>query len=556
MKLIIRLNNKKIGTQLVLELAVTAALFTLFYYGNALATINPDNLTQIDYWYYDDDIRAVLKSKLDDSSTYVAPPVLPFENQVLLADVIRDSVSEARNAGTALVPVNFGNSHWAALAIKRTQAGTIKIIYNDSFGIPIEKRANGALLVQVLQRIDPTIQIIDLQVVQQTDGSSCGAFTVENLITIAELDVSNLSDDQLKNILGKVNNASVIRNSHFYILYAGGHIFDIVELRPKAEQTADDLKIQNKKLISNLSNINVLTHGRLIQLDRTNIFIDIASGENTQNHGVWLKNFIGNEQDKGSPSARVLKNSTDSKNNLYGFILGADAMLDTDTTIGIAFSHSQSKTIQKLQGILTNTDTINSKIFSVYGSSYIDKNVSLNGNIVYGTAVTKTKNNNVCSSSSEQKSNLLGSSLLANYKLYSNDFIVFTPKFGVSYMHLNFKGHKDDSIKILEIKQQELCLNTGIVINSFYDIDSFTLVPEISASYNYGVWRSGDKVKITNQLDQTIISQKISDNKGTFKLGGSLTIAADVLELGGGYEHSIQGKSRGHIGYIKLRVNL
>jgi len=363
------------------------------------------------------------------------------------------------------------------------------------------------------------------------------------------------TDEQLRTVLGKINDAAAVRNSHFLILYEGDGVFDIVELRPKAEQAANELTVQNRQLIRNLSNINTLTYDRLAGLTRTNVFAGVASGEDTQDHGAWLKGFIGSEKDKGSVGAGTLRNSTSSKSNLHGFILGVDTRLDEDITIGIAFSNSSSKTKQKLSGILTSTDTISSNIFSLYGSSDISSSISLNGNIAYGTAIIKTRNNNAAGSSSKQKGNLLGGSLVADYKLYSNDVIVFAPRFGVSYTHLKLKGHEDGAIKIPGIKQQELQLNAGIVISSFYDTDSFTLIPEISADYSYGVWRSGNNVKITNQLDQTIIAQKISNNKGAFKLGGGLTIAGDVLELGGGYEHSIQGKSRGHAGYVKLRVN-
>ena len=80
-------------------------------------------------------------------------------------------------------------------------------------------------------------------------------------------------------------------------------------------------------------------------------------------------------------------------------------------------------------------------------------------------------------------------------------------------------------------------------------------MPEISADYSHAVWNKGNKVKISNQLGQTILTQKINNNKGTVKLGTGLTILADRIELGGGYEHSIQGKSRAHMGYAKLRVN-
>jgi len=39
------------------------------------------------------------------------------------------------------------------------------------------------------------------------------------------------------------------------------------------------------------------------------------------------------------------------------------------------------------------------------------------------------------------------------------------------------------------------------------------------------------------------------------RLGTGLTIASDMFEVGGGYEHNWQGKSRGHRVEAKVRVN-
>ena len=152
-----------------------SGLVTGFSFG-ACAEVIPTNLVNPGYWYQDEDIRAVLKNRLNENNVYVAP-ALPFESRDLVEDIVRDSVGEATNRGTALIPVNFSNAHWAGLAIKRTDVGTIKVIYNDSLGSSIDGRTGSALLADILQQINPNVEIIDLQVHQQRDGSSCGGAT-------------------------------------------------------------------------------------------------------------------------------------------------------------------------------------------------------------------------------------------------------------------------------------------------------------------------------------------------------------------------------------------
>ncbi len=59
----------------------------------------------------------------------------------------------------------------------------------------------------------------------------------------------------------------------------------------------------------------------------------------------------------------------------------------------------------------------------------------------------------------------------------------------------------------------------------------------------------------SNQLNQTIISQKANNSQGILRLGTGLTIAGDVFEVGGGYERNWQGKSRRYRAEAKVRVN-
>lgn len=201
----------KLPKHIILKLELVAAI--LMFGSSSLAVPDPTNLIQNGYWYGDDDIRAVIKSRVGDNA-YIAP-ALPYESRELVRDIIRSSIAESRLHGSALIPINFGNNHWAALAIKANNDGSIKVIYNDSLGNPLASNLNSTLVVQTLREIDPTIELIDLQVRQQSDGSSCGAFTAENLITIGGLDVSNMSPEELRNVLRRIKDAAAIRALHY-----------------------------------------------------------------------------------------------------------------------------------------------------------------------------------------------------------------------------------------------------------------------------------------------------------------------------------------------------
>ena len=536
----------KLPKQIILKLS-TAVVLTMFGAGS-LAVPNPANLIQSNYWYEDDDIRAVIKSRVGDSA-YIAP-ALPFESRELVSDIVRSSVAESRTSGSALIPINFGNSHWAALAIKATGDGHIKVIYNDSFGSPIASTTNGALVAQILTEIDPTIELLDLQVHQQSDGSSCGAFTAENLITIGTLDISNMSVEELRNVLRQINDATAIRALHFRGLLGSTSIVDVIALKPKAEMTIAQIDSYNKQLVAGLNNISSLTYDRLSHLNRMSVS-GFASGDDSLDHGVWVKGFLGKQTDR-----RNLANTTvDSKANLRGFIMGADTKLDEDSTVGIALIHSESKGKNSIANTAINTSNISNNIFSLYGSNVLDDDLIISGNIAYGLAQIKTDSTLTNASKTKRKATLMGGALSANYNLYSSEVLMISPKIGGSYNQLDLKPYNDGSIKINKAKQQEFNLMTGIVTTGFMELSTITLMPEVSVDYSHALWRKGNKQTISNQINQTIISQKINNSQGELRLGTGFTIAGDMFEIGGGYERNWQGKSRGHRVEAKVRVN-
>ena len=100
---------------------------------NSVVFANPQ-IANISYWYGDDDIRAVIKSRLGDS-VYIAPAVP--NNAELIRDVAAAALTEAQAGKPALIPVNLNNNHWTGIAIRMKADGSIIVFYNDSFGTPV-----------------------------------------------------------------------------------------------------------------------------------------------------------------------------------------------------------------------------------------------------------------------------------------------------------------------------------------------------------------------------------------------------------------------------------
>ncbi len=510
----------------------------------AKAEVNPSNFVQSGYWYADEDIRGILKLKTGDNA-YIAP-ALPFESRELVRDIIVASVAQVKQNGTALIPINFGNSHWVALALRKSENNSIKAIYNDSFGSALSNTTNGAYVRQVLQEIDPTIELIDLQVRQQSDGSSCGAFTAENLAVIASLDVSSLSRDQLKDILVKINDAGSIRRSHFYLFYnAEQATLDVVALKPRAELVVSNIAHQHQQISSSLRNVQNLIHDRLGSLNRSSYLTGLSSGDEQSTYGIWLKGYLGNSKDKTSTLA--------NKSKLHGVSIGADSKLDEDTTIGIAFNKGSSKSKYSSSVLNLGNSTLETNLVSLYGSGNIDDDLVVNIDASYGFALIRNTlaNNN----SSKRKATIMGANTSLNYNYSLSEDLLLTPSLGVSYSKFTLKRYEDGGIRVKTAKPQALSLIAGLTLTTFFDTKLFTLIPEVSASYSHGIWNKGNKQIISSLINQSILQQKIGTNRKTMEVGAGVTIACDTAELGGGYERAWQGKSVSQVGYIKLRVN-
>ncbi len=510
----------------------------------AKAEVNPSNFVQSGYWYADEDIRGILKLKTGDNA-YIAP-ALPFESRELVKDIIVSSVTEAKQSGSALIPINFGNSHWVALALRQGKGGSIKAIYNDSFGSALSNTTNGAYVLQVLQEIDPTIELIDLQVRQQSDGSSCGAFTAENLSVIASLDVSVLSQEQLKEILSKINDATGIRRSHFFLFYnASQGTLDVVALKPRAEMIASNIVHQHEQISSSLRNVQNLIHDRLGSLNRSSYFTGLSSGDEQSTYGLWIKGSFGNSKNRNSTIA--------NKSKLHGISIGADTKLDEDTTIGVAFNRGSSKSKYSQSALNLGNSTVESNLVSLYGSGNIDDYLVVNVDASYGMALIKDRL--VTGDTSKRKATIVGANTALNYNYFLSEDLILTPSLGVSYGKFTLKGYEDSGIRVKTAKPQNISLTTGLTLTTFFDTKVCTLIPEITARYRHGVWNKGNKQIISSLINQSILQHKIGTNQKSMEVGVSVTIAGDITELGGGYERAWQGKSVSQVGYVKLRVN-
>jgi hypothetical protein len=175
-----------------------------------------------EYWYEDQDIKGILEKQLGNKAIIL--PALS-NSQEFMQSSIGANLAEITKDKPAVIPVNLGEKHWAAMSLHKDDKGDLVVFFNDPQGTPLNTSPDsesGKYIAALKKSMgEDKVTIIDLQTSQQTDGSSCGPFTSANLIALAELKSDELNEAAAKAKITAVGtDASAIRQSHGEITLA------------------------------------------------------------------------------------------------------------------------------------------------------------------------------------------------------------------------------------------------------------------------------------------------------------------------------------------------
>ena len=516
------------------------------------SNINPE-IGNIGYWYDDSDVRGVISKRLGDRA-YIAPAVP--NSPLLINDVAVAALNEARLGKPALIPVNLNGNHWTALAIRVKASGDIVVFYNDSFGSSVGgNTSESGQYIEAIRRIVPNAQIIDLQVHQQNDGSSCGAFTAENLIALSMLDHANLTAEEARAVLAGITDAKAIRTLQLNSLSSLYEKIITNQELANSKLTKTNIEATTELAFSETANLSSSLINRLSHLHLAdNEHFGISSGDDQLNYGAWVLGAIGKGLFKDKDFGKI-------KYNVGGATIGFDGKIDDDTTLGIALSYNIGSLKPKADSInnshsnfSTNTSSI---IGSLYGSMQADEQLVLIGNIAFGKLYGKTKYQSFLSEDNnfKLKGELFGANIGANYYLPLASLILVPSLIG-SYEGVKFAAIKQGNLTTGNIHVQKFSITPGLSLATIFEYDEFQLIPQVSASYTNSPLIKSKKLNLKNASGKTLSNNKISVAKDSYNLGASLTLSSERIETSVGYERTGQSKYLGHVGYLKLRINI
>jgi len=520
------------------------------------AGVNPQ-IANISYWYGDDDIRAVIKSRLGDS-VYIAPAV-PNNAELIKASAAA-ALLEAQAGKPALIPVNLSNNHWTGIAIRTKLDGNIIVFYNDSFGTPVGgKGSESGQYINAIKKILPMAEIVDLRVHQQNDGSSCGAFTAENLIALAGLHQVNLTLEAARELLAKINDARTIRIMQLGSLEAKIIAASEIIAGSMAGKYAEAVSGVTFSDMANFAGATMDRFTHLYLIDTGNI--GVSGGDWESNYGLWTRGSYGSGIFKPQDSLQVKQKST-------GGSIGFDGKMDDDTVIGIALNHNQTKLKPKsapetvVSNISNNAGSkfsgdIRSLIVSLYGSINMNERLVLGGEVRLGQFDAKMNYQSLLNGNSrfKLKGSLLGGSLTADY-YYPIGKLFFVPNLGISYETVSFKGKNQGNLKIGKLVIRKPAITGGVALTGVLQKGECQLIPEIRAAYEAGFSTKSNRLKICNSGGMILSDYRIPVPKDTYRLGASMGISFSRFEASAGYEKTGYKRYSGNSFYGKLRINI
>ncbi len=186
----------------------------------------PESLLPYDYLYKTEEIGAILfgSSISEDLTVHIMPNIELYSTNINTDYISHwligwcQGILTAQLDATIMIPANTGG-HWVSLLIKK-QCSNIRIIYLDSGGPQLTESFKNSIISSVENISSVKPEFIDLSFEQQ-DGPSCGAYTAENLISLAQKeDIMNIDQNAMMSILPTPKSSNALRGKHMACLNA------------------------------------------------------------------------------------------------------------------------------------------------------------------------------------------------------------------------------------------------------------------------------------------------------------------------------------------------
>ncbi|KTC43499.1 transporter, partial [Pseudomonas fluorescens ABAC62] len=247
----------------------------------------------------------------------------------------------------------------------------------------------------------------------------------------------------------------------------------------------------------------------------------LSSGDVLAEKGVWMQAL---SSDANQDSRRGVA-GYDA--NTKGIAVGADGKLNTDTTVGLAYSYTTSN----VKSDLGSKTDVNGHALTLYGNWARD-NFFVDTSLMYGWNDNESKRYIAGTrAKADYDSEIFGVNALAGYTFQLNKQWLLEPQVGARYANISMDSYRE--------KGSSAALNVG---SQRYEIGEMGLGARLAAAFDVGVGTLEPEAKLMAWHD--FIGDKAATTS-TFVLGGTpftttgATPARDSYELGLGASYRV-----------------
>lgn len=563
--------------------------------------------------YSDDDIRNVIENRVGNNPNVYIAPLYPIDAPDEFVEPAAKEVSNNLNNGIISLIYNNLGGHWTASVIRKDASGATALYYNDP---------NGGLytstsLLKAIRALRPDLQLRDLQIHQQSDGTSCGAFTAEDLVVLAEMNCDELTLESATELLSNITDAQMLRNKHAgiatqenreHVIQKNREYFEdeeyvfnsskdkkFVEQLNKALPGSDADKfgesldeLSNEKVKEAFSKLTDRPKERNSEIIRaalrhaltdahnsamsaihsrlSNGLLIVAAGDDdvandTWQHGVWARASISHSKDKASNKTAEYFSGYKTKG--HSSTIGVDTLINDNLLLGLAYTNAYTGIKPQNQNA-GNVDKARTNMFSLYSSYNIPNyNWFVDGTISYAESVIRGKNvrNGNEVASSKYKSHLYSGSVSLGYNYHTSNDIYITPSLGMTGSLIKDSGYKETGTNFQNLnvaKKHYNKLSSTLGVRTFKNINQgkLTITPELYSFVNYSLKNKTPSVNAQLQgIDETLPTINFKSNKVDYNLGVGLSLKHNMMEYGINYTATFAKKYEAHSGSLKVRVN-
>lgn len=253
------------------------------------------------------------------------------------------------------------------------------------------------------------------------------------------------------------------------------------------------------------------------------------SGEGLVETGAWVKILDGNS-DQGTRN-QVAGYDADSQ----GLIIGVDGMIDSQTTVGLAFSH----VITDVQSDNGNKTDVTSNALSAYGS-WENGPVTVNGSLTYGESDNESKRYVATDSiKADYDSSTLAADLRAGYTIALDDKFSVEPVAATRYTKVKIDGFTESG--------SAAALTTGSQSLEVFDIGGGLVfeadLGELKPTARIMAYRdlARDKAQTTSAFilgGNTFVTSGVEATPWTYEGGVGLEWSKDNYTVGASYDYT------------------